>query len=171
MTVIDRHRRRVYTAESILSRMLDNCASSGNPSVTLDSITLTLAREARFSTIADVQRYADRIMALPEVVARLGHRPPVTVRARRSAADKAHYEPDTAVIAIPESGPGRAMLRELVVLHELAHHFDTSNGATHGPQFVDAYLTLLEVVMDPQVALALRLLLSHNDVPTSLAHS
>ncbi|NTY62197.1 TIGR04338 family metallohydrolase [Mycolicibacterium sphagni] len=164
MTITDRHRSRVYTAETILSRMLENCAASGNPTVTIDSITLTLPPEARFATIADVQRYVDRLMSSDQVIDRLGQRPPVTVRARNSTADKAHYEPDTAVIAMPISGSARAMLRELVVVHEVAHHFDTSDGATHGPKFLDIYLTLLDLVMGPQMALALRILLAHNDV-------
>jgi putative metallohydrolase (TIGR04338 family) len=163
MTITDRHRSRVYTAEATLSRMLENCAASGNPTVTINSVTLTLPPEARFATIADVQRYVDRLLSSNEITNRLGHRPPVTVRARRSTADKAHYEPDTAVIAVPVSGSARAMLRELV-LHELAHHFDTGDGATHGPEFLDIYLTLLDLVMGPQAALALRILLAHNDV-------
>jgi putative metallohydrolase (TIGR04338 family) len=149
--------------------MLDNCAASGNPLVTIDAIPLTLPPEARFARVDDVQRYVDRILASQSIIDIFGHRPPVTVRARRSAKPKAHYEPDRAVIAIPEVGPARKMLRELVVLHELAHHLDTSTGPVHGEAFLDAYLTLLEVAMAPQAALALRLVFAHHGVQTGAA--
>jgi putative metallohydrolase (TIGR04338 family) len=62
------------------------------------------------------------------------------------------------------------MLRELVVLHEVAHHFDITDGPTHGPTFLDIYLTLLDLVMGPQMALALRILLAHNDVTMTAKH-
>lgn len=42
MTSRDQHRSAVYAAETTLGRMLDNCAESGNPMVTIDAIPLTL---------------------------------------------------------------------------------------------------------------------------------
>ncbi|OKH83596.1 hypothetical protein EB73_04395 [Mycobacterium sp. SWH-M3] len=167
MTSRDQHRSAVYAAETTLGRMLDNCAESGNPMVTIDAIPLTLPPEARFATAEDVQRYIDRLMDWEPIQAAFGDIKLVHVRIRRSAKAKAHYDPDTAVIAIPETGPGRTMLREHVVLHELAHHLDTSAGPAHGPAFLDIYLTLLERVMAPEAALALRILISHNGVTTT----
>ena len=59
------------------------------------------------------------------------------------------------------------MMRELVVLHELSHHLDSSDGPDHGPGFLDTYLTLLALVMAPEAGLALRLLLAHHGVVTA----
>jgi putative metallohydrolase (TIGR04338 family) len=58
-------------------------------------------------------------------------------------------------------------LRELVVLHELAHHVTwlcNSGAASHGPEFVGNYITMLDRVMGPQAALAARLIYSVNGV-------
>lgn len=165
MTARDQHRSAIYHAEHILSDMFDNCAASGNPLVTIDDIALILPPEARFGRIDDVQRHIDRVLASDPIRAAFGARPPISVRARNSAKCKAHYEPDTAVIAIPDTGEARSMLRELVVLHELAHHLDdATDDAAHGNNFLNTYLQVLELVMAPQVALALRLLLAHHDV-------
>lgn len=165
MTARDQHRRAVYSAEAILCRMLDNCAASGNPLVTIDDVALTLPPEARFGSIEDVQRYVDRVLGSGPVRTSFGQRPPVHVRARRSGKSKAHYEPQTAVVAIPDTGSAKTMLRELVVLHELAHHLDDgADAAAHGGSFLNTYLELIELVMAPQVALALRLLLAHHNI-------
>ena len=120
----DSHRSAIYHAEHILSDMFDLCAASGNPLVTIDDIALTLPPEARFGRIDDVQRHVDRVLDSEAIRATFGARPPISVRARNSAKCKAHYEPDTAVIAIPDTGQARSMLRELVLLHELSHHLD-----------------------------------------------
>lgn len=166
MTTRDHNRSAVYAAETVFGRILDNCAESGNPMVTIDDVPLTLPPEARFASVADVQRYIDRLVNWEPIHSAFGDIKPVHVRIRRSAKAKAHYDPDTAVIAIPETGPGRTMLREHVVLHELSHHLDDSGGPAHGPAFLDVYLTLLEKVMAPEAALALRILIAHNGVTT-----
>lgn len=152
---------RVYQAETILGNMLTNCAKSGNPEVTIGGITVTLPPEARFGSVQSVQDYTNRVLTHPAVMNRFGRPAPISVRARRGTT-RAHYEPG-AVIAIPEHGTGWA-LREIVVLHEIAHHLDTSSGPAHGPDFVDIYLTLLELVIGPEAALVMRLIYADHDV-------
>ncbi|MBZ4631374.1 TIGR04338 family metallohydrolase [Mycobacterium avium subsp. hominissuis] len=157
---------RVYHAEEIMRNMLRNCAESGNPVVTVNGITVTLPPEARFGSLQSVQDYIDRVLAHPAVVARFGPPGPVTVRARRGTT-QAHYEPYGAVMAIPDHGSLWA-LRETVVLHEIAHHLDTSGGAHHGPRFVDTYLTLLEAVIGPEAALVMRVIYADNAVVSAI---
>lgn len=157
----DRQRKRVYAAQSDLMRMLDRCAASANPQVTLASITLTLPTEARFAAIADAQRYIDRILSWDAVIERLGTAAAVTVRARRGSA-RAHYERDTQVIALPPAAGAHGMLRELVLVHELAHHFTPDTVAIHGPEFVGTLVTLVDTTMGPHAALALRILMDHH---------
>ena len=64
------------------------------------------------------------------------------------------------VIAVPD-GRNRWAMREIVVLHELAHHVTRMhNGgvAAHGPEFVSEFIDLMSAVMAPQVALAMRMI-------------
>lgn len=164
MTSRDCHRSDVYSAETIFGRMLNNCAASSNPLVAIDGVALTLPPEAKFASVEDVGRYIDRLLSWQPLIDTFGPPRSVHVRARRSTQPRAHYDPDRAVIAIPDEP---SMLRELVVLHELSHHLDRSDGPDHGPGFLNTYLTLLALVMAPEAALALRLLLAHHGVSTA----
>jgi putative metallohydrolase (TIGR04338 family) len=77
------------------------------------------------------------------------------VRARRGVT-AAHYEYDgnVATVAVPERETTWA-LRELVVLHEIAHHISRAEPA-HGPEFVATFCELTDAVMGPEVAHVLR---------------
>lgn len=47
-------------------------------------------------------------------------------------------------------------------LHEIAHAL--SGGSTHGPEFAATLVALIETVMGPQTAMALRLLYTQHGV-------
>lgn len=153
----DSQQGKVYRAEHILQFMLDNARD--NPMVTIEGITLTLPPEAKFSTVEDVRRYVDRVTRMPSVVAAFGEAS-IAVRPRKGTT-KAHYQRNTQTIAIPEIG-SRWALRELVVLHEIAHHYSRHTLPAHGPQFVGTLITLLELVMGPEAALLARILYAQN---------
>jgi putative metallohydrolase (TIGR04338 family) len=53
------------------------------------------------------------------------------------------------------------VMRELVVLHELAHHL-TPDDPGHGAQFVGALLTLVAEIIGPEAALVLQAALHEN---------
>ena len=159
----DTRRSRGYRAEAILARMLARCDSSGNPVVQIHGITVTMPPEAKFASLESISAYVDRVLAMPTVIERFGAARPVTVRERKGARE-AHYERDGAIIAIPVSASEtRWALRELVALHELAHHLCPDSG--HGPRYIQTHLTLLELVMGAEVALVLRVLYDQNGVP------
>ena len=155
MTVRDTQRSRVYGAEQFVRTLFDRAAQHSSRAIDFFGTSLTLPPEARFSSADSVQRYVD------DVVARLGAAP-VRVRARRGVG-AAHYEllDGAAVIAVPEQG-GWA-LRELVVLHELAHHLCRAEPA-HGPEFVATYCELCATVMGPEVGLVLRMVYAKEGV-------
>lgn len=144
----DTHRSRVYGAEQMLRGIYDSGGA-----VTLQGIPLQLEPEDRFTSLADVQVFIDRVISHPEVIEALGPHPRITVRERKGQKF-AHYEHDANQVAINTTGTGWG-LRELVVLHELAHAY--TPGHRHGPAFADAFLTLVGIVIGPQAALALRL--------------
>jgi putative metallohydrolase (TIGR04338 family) len=130
MTAADRHRARVYEA--------------------------AVPDDRKFGDIDAVQRYVDAVLALDRVRRAAPERAalPVRVRARAGAA-KAVYEAATHTIAVPPHRVGgRWAMRELVVLHEIAHHLAPGTG--HGPPFVTTLLQLVEDLVGPEAGFLLR---------------
>jgi putative metallohydrolase (TIGR04338 family) len=125
---------------------------------------LTLPPEGRFGSVASVQRYIDDVLALPAVRQHWPELPPVRVRARR-AATAAHYENrgGAGVIAVPDRDTADWAMRELVVLHEVAHHLCPAR-PSHGPEFVATLCTLAELVMGPEVGHVLRVVYAREGV-------
>jgi putative metallohydrolase (TIGR04338 family) len=137
--------------------LFDRAAEHGNNVVEFFGTQLTLPPEGRFATVTTVQRYVD------EVLAHVGADRPLTVRARRGVT-AAHYErsDDGATIAVPDHRSTWA-LRELVVLHEIAHHLSEAE-PPHGPEFVATFCELAETVMGPEVAHVLRVVYAKEGV-------
>jgi len=165
MTDRDTQRSKVYDAERLVRAMFDNANSSSRREVQIHGSTLTLPIERRFASTESVQDYVDRVLALnwvqrtwPEA------KSPVTVR-RRAGQRAAHYEPTTATIAVPPGKPGEDWaMRELVILHELAHHLapqapngaHSSSDSPHGPAFLGRLLTLVSELIGAEAAFVLR---------------
>jgi putative metallohydrolase (TIGR04338 family) len=143
----------------MVRRMFDRADESGVRTVELYGSQITLPIERRFASVESVQTYADRVLALNWVRARwVLAEVPISVRARAGAA-AAHYETERAVLAVPvHTGASAWALRELVILHELAHHLEPSGRelAPHGPEFCSRYLDLVDGVIGPEAALVLR---------------
>jgi len=150
----DSQRQRVYQAEFRLRDLFDIAERISNREVTLDGIRLQLPPEAKFASIASIQSYVDMVVGKGRVSVR-----------DRQTGHAAHYEPWSRTIAINTDG-SRWALREIVVLHELAHHLTHSEHgswlcAAHGPEFVATFTQLLADIMGPEVGLAYRVLCSH----------
>jgi len=103
-----------------------------------------------------VQRYVDEVLAMPAVRRQWPNVEPLRVRARR-AATAAHYEnrAGAGTIAVPDRDTADWAMRELVILHEMAHHLCQTT-PPHGPDFVATMCTLTELVMGPELGLVLR---------------
>jgi putative metallohydrolase (TIGR04338 family) len=157
VTPRDTQRAKVYAAEEFVRTMFDRAAEHGNRSVDFFGTKLTLPPEGRFASVPAVQRYVD------DVLARIGVDRPLTVRSRRGAT-AAHYEhwDDGATIAVPDR-LGTWALRELVVLHEIAHHLSGAE-PPHGPEFVAAFCDLADAVMGPEVGHVLRVVYAKEGV-------
>ncbi|WP_216896831.1 TIGR04338 family metallohydrolase [Nocardia alni] len=155
----DGQRARVYDAEGLVRGMFDRADESGVRTVELYGSHITLPIERRFASVESVQSYADRVLALNWVRQRWTRASDsVTVRAR-AGVNAAHYETERAVLAVPLHTGGTAWaLRELVILHELAHHLGSGDArrAPHGPEFCSRYLELVDGVIGPEAALVLR---------------
>jgi putative metallohydrolase (TIGR04338 family) len=159
--VRDAQRQQIYRAGDGLEWVYDHAVHS--LSVEIAGVPLQLEPESKFGDLAAIQNYVDRVLDMPSVIARFGKKFRVTVRERKGAKS-AHYQ--ACVIAIHTGGANRARwaMRELVVLHELAHHM--APGDKHGPRFATALVDLIDLVMGPQAALAMSLLYRQEGVDT-----
>ncbi len=171
MSPRDTGRARYYDAERLVFRLFDTASSSRT--VQLAGTELTLPAEARFASIDAVRDYVGRVLELPSVRSRFPRAAePVSVRERRGQSS-AHYARSTTIsgdkllsaeIAIPSSAEGRWALRELVVLHELAHHLDDSKGPGHGRGFVLTFIELVGLVLGPEAAFVFRVVLAASGI-------
>lgn len=160
----DSQRAKVYAAEEFVRTLFDRAAEHGSGSVEFFGTTLTLPPEARFASVPAVQRYVDEVLGLPSVRQQWPAISPLKVRARR-AATAAHYEnrDGAGVIAVPDRDTADWAMRELVMLHEIAHHLCTVQ-PPHGPEFVATLRTLAELVMGPEVGYVLRVVYAKEGV-------
>lgn len=163
----DGQRSRVYEAETVVRRIFDRADTGTGRELELFGSRITLPVERKFASVDSVQDYLDRVRALNWVRTDWPRAAePVTVRAR-AGATAAHYEPATATVAVPLHRRGSSWaLRELVVLHELAHHLEPDDAelAPHGPEFVGRYLALVDGILGDEAAFVLRTTLLENGV-------
>ena len=163
MSARDTQRSKVYAAEGFVRTLFDRADERGNRTIEFFGANLTLPPEGRFASVDSVQQYVDDVLALGSVRDRWPDIAPLSVRPRRGLT-AAHYErtADSAVIAVPERRTTWA-LRELVVLHEVAHHLCDAH-PPHGPEFVATFCELAEAVMGPEVAHVLRVVYAKEGV-------
>lgn len=163
-TARDSQRAKVYAAEDFVRTLFDRAAEHGSPVVEFFGTHLTLPPEGRFGSVASAQRYVDDVLALPSVRQRWPGVSPLRVRPRR-AATAAHYESrdGAGTIAVPDRDTADWALRELVVLHEVAHHLCRAEPA-HGPEFVATICELAELVMGPELGHVLRVVYAKEGV-------
>ncbi len=165
MTARDGQRSKVYAAEQFVRTLFDRGAQHRSRAIDFFGAQLTLPPEGRFGSVESVQRYVDEVLALPGVVQRWPAPGQLGVRPRR-AATAAHYEnrEGTGVIAVPDRSAADWALRELVVLHEVAHHLCEGDGPAHGPRFVATMCELTTAVMGPEVGHVLRVVYAKEGV-------
>jgi len=159
----DRQRANVYEAENLVHRMFDR--SVDYPVVEVAGSTLTLPVERHFATLESVQSYVDVVLATAPVRARWPRADvPVAVH-ERSGQQQADYQRLIAVIAVPLHAGNRAWaLRELVILHELAHHLAETDEEPHGPEFTERLIALTAEIVGPEAAFLLRTTMWDNGV-------
>ena len=153
-------RSRVYEAERMAQLLIER-AQTGSRIIQIAGTQVTAPPEARFGSTESVRAYLDDVLAMPAVRERFPRAArPVRLRTRRGDR-AAHYERDDAVIAVPDSAGGAWALRELVILHELAHHLDDAlitdmEAAAHGPGFVESLIDLVGLVLGPEAGFVYR---------------
>ena len=146
--------------------MFENADESGSRAIEIVGSTMTLPIERKFASVDSVERYAAAVLGLNWVRARWPRATqPIRVR-ERAGQGAAHYESETATLAIPTLASSRHRgvkawaLRELVVLHEIAHHLAEPDEEPHGPEFTGRFVELATEVIGPEAGLLLRVTLS-----------
>ncbi len=156
VTERDSQRSALYAAERLVHNVFERSAG-GSSLLAIAGASVTLPPEAKFGSVESVRVYVGRVLRMPGVVEQFPRaRIPVIVRTRRGQR-QAHYEYDptggAGVIAVPVADDRWAM-RELVVLHELAHHLSPGSATDkHGPRFAGTLIDLVGLVLGPEAAL------------------
>jgi putative metallohydrolase (TIGR04338 family) len=152
--VRDSLKASVYAAElqvrSALARVQD-----GHSTVDFFGSQLTLRPESTFAELEEVRKYVTEVISQWNTHRSSRYSIP-SVRQRKDES-LAHYEFDTKTIAIPTK-TGWAM-REMVCLHEIAHHISMHahpQAAAHGPEFAATYIELVSLIMGHEASLLLR---------------
>lgn len=155
MTSRDCGRSRAYAAQRLVHAVFDNAERAGSREAVFLGTRLTVPPEAKFASVESLQRYVDQVLALPPVRQRWPGRVDAVAVRKRKGGRAAHYERigASAVIAVPDESWA---MRELVVLHELAHHFGDREGGAHGAGFQETYVELAGMVMGAEAAHLLR---------------
>jgi putative metallohydrolase (TIGR04338 family) len=155
----DSQRSKVYEAETLVRRMFDRADERNLRTVEIHGSTITLPIERRFASLASVQSYVDAVLKLNWIHETWPRAGTVVHVRERSGTGASHYERDSQTIAVPLHRRNEAWaLRELVVLHELAHHFEPeeSDMAAHGGEFVDRFVSLVSEIVGHEAGFLLR---------------
>lgn len=153
MTTRDSQRQKVYDAEFALRDVLTNASNTEVRTFDFYGSVLTLPDERKFGDLASVQRYVDAVLGLNWVKAEW-ERAAYPVKVNDTALNhgrEAHYQLGT--IFVPKHfGKVSWAMREIVVLHEIAHHLCPAV-QPHGPDFARTFHKLLSEIIGPEVGL------------------
>ena len=159
----DRQRGKLYDAENLVHRIFDRSADF--PVVEVAGSHLTVPVERHFATLESVQAYVDAVLAMPSIRSGWPRAAvPVAVR-ERIGQQQADYQRLVAVIAVPLHSGNRAWaLRELVILHELAHHLADAGEEPHGSAFAARLIALTSEIVGEEAGFLLRTTMWDNGV-------
>ena len=132
----DSERSLTYGAEDQVASLLKRQGS-----IEMHGTNVAIPDERKFGDVEGVQRYVDTVLDY------LGLDRDVKVRVRKGQK-KAHYEYSAKTIAVPVGE--RWAMREMVILHEIAHHVTGVKVPAHGQEFRRNFCDLLERVLAPE---------------------
>lgn len=152
----DSGRAAVYAAENQVHALMD-FDPDGVAAVRFEGSTLPpIEQDKKFADVDSIQRYVDMIHGANWGYGTAEGVPPVKVRDRKGSRKAEWESPDT--IAIPVTAPGgKWACREMVVLHEYAHHavFHLYGLSGHGERFRAIHTDLVRNAVGPVAGLLL----------------
>lgn len=150
----DTLRAKVYAAESQVREAMESAVTAG--AIDFFGSLLPPPVERRFGNLDEVEIYLRDCCVADEFRNLFGDMSVPQLR-DRAGDDQAHYEFDTEMIALPSESEWA--MRELVVLHELAHHvvgLRRPEAAHHGDYFAAVYCALVHNNLGGAAGLMLR---------------
>lgn len=164
----DPQKAALYEAEFNLRRVLDS--TDPHSAIEIAGSTIYVPIERHFTTLDDVRYYLTQVVtklrldnvSFPSWVSV----PDVRERKGRDRSE-AQYFRNEQTIELPLIERARLdwSMRELVILHEMAHHLCRDFPlAGHGPIFASAFLELVEHVMGHEAGFLLRVLMHQSGV-------
>jgi putative metallohydrolase (TIGR04338 family) len=150
---IDPEKQPTYRGERMVESMLSH--ADGNTLVELAGSRVVLPAERHFACLESMQRYVDQVIALRPVQDLYpGATAPKIVN--RRGFNQASFRHVDQTIRIPSvDSRGRWAMREMTLLHELAH-FLAPAGSHHDSKFRSTFAFLARAAMGPEVGLALQ---------------
>ena len=149
-------KRRVYAAEFNLRDMFDNAREHRNAIVA--GTTLALPDERKFGALETVQSYVDWVLDYVSDVYKSG---PCTVEEGNGNLRKHAYHQGNRIV-LPQRSRTDWAWREIVVLHEIAHHL--TPGHEHDVEFAGCLVFLLYHVIGPEAGWAYSVLLANEGI-------
>jgi len=151
--------KEVYRSEDLLCQIIDQ--QHVHPQLLIGNSMVLVPNDRKFQTVANIQSYVNKVTDQQGVKA-------VTVvpKLHRGKGRQlwAHYDPSAGEIHIPMRAKGKWAQREVVVLHELAHHLTWREPVGHGPKFAGKLLELIEEYIGLEAHFILRILYADNGV-------
>jgi len=154
-------KEKIYQVEFALRDILD-VANEGDRTYRIAGMELTMPVEYKFGELDHIQKYANAVIR--DYNGRHGtrHKKVRVVEGRKSLHRKAYYTHSMARITLPQRDRGSWAWRQVVVLHEIAHHLASCHG--HGVEFARVMLDLLENYVGPQAGLVYMILLDKEGI-------
>lgn len=153
--------QRVYAVESAIHDLLNQASDTGIRDHRVFGTDYVLPQERRFGSLESVHSYVDQLTGLRSFYAEFGSiaTPQVKPSSKNAQGEWNHPSAtgDTIYMA-PHGGGISTHLREMRVLHELAHSIDVqvsqregTKSHGHSAEWVDIFLRLIVVAMDDEM--------------------
>jgi len=152
---------RVYKSEELFGRLLDNALEFPFVQIWGSQIPVP-SHEKKFGDLDGVRRYVLWLFSTPWMSENYPDAKAPGVMLRRG--DKmAHYQWGTIYVPAVQRG-GRWAMREIVVLHEVAHHLTRGVDQSHGTEFTQAFLALVTEYLGEEAGFILKHFYISNEV-------
>jgi hypothetical protein len=148
----DPDKEAAYTAEQQVRELMDMAVEVEDWTFDFHGYTMQLPQERKFASLESIRSYVNAVCNLSQVRARFPGRGTPKV-AEHDYIDIASYTHHDETINIRTHKDSKWQQRELIVLHELAHHMAKGDG--HGPEWRGAFVFLIDECMGRQMAMVM----------------
>lgn len=154
-------KEKIYQVEFALRDILDVC-SEGDGTYTIQGMKLTMPIEYKFGSLDTIKTYANAVVDDYNRRHGTDHGYAEVVEGSKSLHRRAYYRHGMARITIPQRDRGSWAWRQVVILHEIAHHLAFIPG--HGVEFAEIMEDLLRECVGPEAGLVYRILLDQEGI-------